>query len=311
MVFGISNRLNIITAVLLTWTAANPSFAVATYSDAGQLNKYSDDEKIIRAQAVEYVKDFAAADAKAIADMWTADGTFIDSDGTEFRGRSEIEKLYAHYFAEHGRQGLEVSIDSIRFPTLNVAIEEGTTRLSSAPSVKIGSKYVLVHIKNNGKWQISNSSETNIKPVSKLENLKELSWLIGNWTPEFAKGKIQLKMNWLGNGNFINCIFSLHGLPIEEISDIQIIGWDPIRQEPTSWNFSSTGGFGRAAWTKEGENWTLRAHSIQQDGSTGQATYILHKLNNDSFTWQSVRRSIDGSSLPDTPEVKLLRENSN
>lgn len=309
--FGMSNWLIIVTAVLLIWTAGTPSLAVVAHSNDAQLTKYSDDEKIIRAQAQAYIKYFAAGDASAIAAMWTPDGTFIDSDGVEFRGRSEIEKLYAHYFAEHGKQALDLSITSINFPAANVAIEEGRTHLSNAPADQMGSKYVVVHVKQSGKWQVSNSTETNIKPISKVDSLQDLSWLIGSWTPEFAKGKIAFTMNWVGNKHFINCTFVLHGLPIEEISDIQMIGWDPLRQEPTSWNFSATGGFGRALWAKDGENWLLRAHSIQQDGSTGQATYILHKINNDTFTWQSVRRSLDGCSLPDTPEVKIIRESGN
>ncbi len=303
-----SNRLIIAVALVLTLaTCERP--AVAEPIKKIQIDKSADDDKIIRAQAEEYKKEFALADAKAIASKWTEDGIYIDIDGNEYHGRSEIEKLYTRYFHDHGKQTIELSIDSIRFPACDVAIEEGTTHLTNSSSTAIGSKYILVHVKKDGLWQISTSTETHIKPITNAECMKDLSWLIGTWTPLFAKDKVLLKMKWLGNYNFINCTFALPELTTEEISDDQVIGWDPVRQQPTSWNFSATGGYGRALWIKDGDSWILCAHSVQSDGSTGLATYILHKLDNDTFTWRSVRRSIDGCSLPDTPEIKIVREN--
>src|SRR5262249_44928996 len=56
------------------------------------------DDASLRAGAREYEKAYAKGDAKALADMWTPDGTYTDSDGEKFVGRQAIQDLFTKDF---------------------------------------------------------------------------------------------------------------------------------------------------------------------------------------------------------------------
>jgi uncharacterized protein (TIGR02246 family) len=263
----------------------------------------SEDDQLIRAQATNYAKAFAAGDAQTIASMFASDGSFTDSDGQKISGRNNIQEFYTEFFRSHGGQPLEISVASLRFPTSNVAIEEGTARLLNAerPSA---SRYTALHVKQDGKWQIYSVTDTNVFEAN-TDSIKDLNWMIGKWVAHGPKASVQVNIEHMGD-NFIACKF------VPEITGslaaFQLIGWDPVAQQITSWFFAANGGYGRLYWVKDGQNWVLSANSVQSDGSLGRATYVMHKVDNNGFTWQSTKRSIDGRPLPDTLPIVANRE---
>ena len=91
------------------------------------------------------------------------------------------------------------------------------------------------------------------------------------------------------------------------LSGFQMIGIDPGSKELRSWTFESEGGFGEATWSRDGKKWVLDSAGRLTDGSTMAATNILTPLDQDSFTWQAVKRSIDGEEVDDLPPVKVTR----
>src|ERR1700678_1243590 len=105
-----------------------PFFPVSAAESDSQKNtsSHSEDEKVIREQAKDYAKAFAAGDVSTLTNMWAADGTFTDSGGHRYVGRREVERLLSSYFKKPGGQPMEIAIETIRFPADNVAIEEGT-----------------------------------------------------------------------------------------------------------------------------------------------------------------------------------------
>ena len=74
-----------------------------------------------------------------------------------------------------------------------------------------------------------------------------------------------------------------------------------------SWMFDDDGGFGDAAWTRDGKRWVLAATGVQADGGEVTATNILTPVDKDTFTWQSTERTLDGAALPSIPPVKVKR----
>ena len=44
-----------------------------------------------------------------------------------------------------------------------------------------------------------------------------------------------------------------------------------------------------------------------EDGNTVAATHILTRIDDDTFTFQSVERSTDGEALADIPPVRVTR----
>jgi hypothetical protein len=87
----------------------------------------------------------------------------------------------------------------------------------------------------------------------------------------------------------------------------QIIGWDPRLGRIVSWHFDAQGGFGKDVWTKDGSKWVIEATAVLRDGSESTSVNITAPIDASSFTWQSVKRTLDGVRLPDVPPVKMVR----
>jgi uncharacterized protein (TIGR02246 family) len=273
------------------------------------VSSHSEDEKSIRDQAKDYAKAFAAGDVATLANMWTAEGTFTDSSGRNYNGRPAIEKLLSSYFKKPGGQPMEIAIETIKFPADNVAIEEGTARLLRGSAIGSMTRYTVVHVKENGKWQMASVSETDCVPTASPESLKDLSWMVGDWSAKSdTKEAVKLKAHWKANKNFINCLF---GTDIEgptPTGEMQIIGVNPVTRRLVSWHFDSQGGYGYGQWFKDGNSWVEKAHGVQQDGTTSSATYVMRKIDDNSFAWRSTRRRLNGSPLPDTQELTITRD---
>jgi uncharacterized protein (TIGR02246 family) len=307
------------TAILLMVPAARVD--AADNDSQKNPSSHSDDEKAIREQAKDYAKAFTAGDVAALANMWAADGTFTDSSGQNYNGRPAIEKLLSSYFPKPGGQPMEIAIESIKFPADNVAIEEGTARLLRGRAIGSMSRYTVVHVKENGKWQMASVSETDCIPATSPDSLKDLSWMVGDWTvkgtdqdtakdpaKEGTKEPVKLKALWKANNNFIRCVF---GTDIEGPSptgDMQIIGVNPVTRRIVSWHFDSQGGFGYGQWFKDGDTWVERAHGVLHDGTASSATYLMHKVDANTFAWRSTKRRLNGSPLPDTQELTITRD---
>ncbi len=275
------------------------------------VSKFAPEEKALRTQSDQYAAAFAEGDAKAIANMWTKDGTFIDSDGNETRGQQQIEKLYSSFFTQHGGQPLAITIESLRFPAANVAVEEGVSRLLQSTNPSTGNRYTAVNVKTDGKWLMCNVTETPYAPAHNSEYLSGLSWLVGDWTASGDTGKVHFKVRWVADKNFILCTFRPDTAKGDKVSDAQMIGWDPIHRCIFSATFGASGGFGQSHWSRDGKSWLLKSWSVEPDGTRAEATYRLSQLDQNSFTWQSTSRTINGASASDTTELKVLRDSTN
>ena len=87
----------------------------------------------------------------------------------------------------------------------------------------------------------------------------------------------------------------------------QIIGWNPKLGRIVSWHFDAQGGFGNDVWTQDGSKWVIEATGVFRDGSESSAVNIVTPIDANSFTWQSVKRTLDGVNLPDIKPVKIVR----
>jgi hypothetical protein len=96
-----------------------------------------------------------------------------------------------------------------------------------------------------------------------------------------------------------------------DMSGMQIIGWDPVKNQIRSWVFDSDGGFGEGTWVHKDNRWIIQSTSTLADGGRASATNILTRIDDDTATWQSVNRSVDGELLPNVPEVPIVRTPSN
>src|SRR5882724_3863136 len=79
-----------------------------------------------------FVEAFHKGDAKAVAAFWTPDGDFVDVDGRVFKGRKAIEDSFTEFFADNKGLKLRMDVVSIKFPTPDMAVEDGTTTLMAS-----------------------------------------------------------------------------------------------------------------------------------------------------------------------------------
>ncbi|MFM8582877.1 MAG: hypothetical protein ACKOFW_15460, partial [Planctomycetaceae bacterium] len=91
---------------------------------------------------------------------------------------------------------------------------------------------------------------------------------------------------------------------------LQVIGWDPNAKQVRSWTFDGTGGFGEEVWSRLEETWTIRSKYTLPNGKKAGSINVLTRLDDNSFTWKSVNRDVDGEMQPDVDEFTVVRAQS-
>ena len=95
---------------------------------------------------------------------------------------------------------------------------------------------------------------------------------------------------------------------MDDLEGTQIVGWDPAAGTIRSWMFDSDGGFGEGVWSKKGNSWIVKFSQVLPDGRKASATNIYTIVDDNTFTWKSVGREVDGEFLPNVDEFKMVRK---
>jgi uncharacterized protein (TIGR02246 family) len=264
----------------------------------------SDDRAVLAAVMASLVKAFEHKDAKALAMQFTSQGEYSNEDGKSAHGRDALEKGFAQFFARSGELKAEVRPESLRFLSSDAAIEEGavTVRRGAAES---GGKahYSAFFVREQGKWLIAQLSEFG----GDADSVADLSWLIGEWKSMSGQGaEIKTNYSFDANKKFIHVHFT-YAEKAMSLSGFQVIGVDPAIGGIRTWTFENDGGVAVADWNRDGDHWELNVVGTLADGRKLTETNILRRINNDTITWQSINRSIDGAEIPDLPPVKATR----
>jgi uncharacterized protein (TIGR02246 family) len=250
-----------------------------------------------------FVAAFQKGDAKAVAAQWTLEGEYTSDDGTSFRGRAALEKAYGEFFSKNPSNKLDVEIETIRFPARDTAVVEGHFKLRKAKDSELNvSQCTFLYARENGQWLIAIAREL---PSDGLA-LRDLEWLIGSWEAKRDGVVVTTKYEWTKNKTFIRCQFSITK-DGETHTGMQMIGKMPSTGGLHIWTFEDSGGIGDADIERDGKKWIHTARGSTADGSTVTATNILTPIDNDSFLWQSVERTLDEETQPDQPPIKVNR----
>jgi len=285
------------------------AFAMATTAPGWLCADQAEDEAAIRASVAAYVVAFNKGDAQAIAAKWSPDAVYSNPmTGDEVTGRKAIEEQLVEIFKDAKETKIEVDVNSIRFVSPSVAIEEGTARVlrpGVEPDVTI---YSCVHVKSGGNWLVDRMTEQP-EPVfrSNYQHLKDLQWMIGTWVDQDGSATIETTSQWSKNQNFITRRFSVSVDGESDLSGVQLIGWDPVAQNIRSWVFDSDGGFGGSTWKKKGNKWISNSSATLSDGRKASAVRTITVIDDNTITWQVSGRSIDGEILPTIDPIKLTR----
>jgi uncharacterized protein (TIGR02246 family) len=110
-------------------------------------------EAAVRAVVDKYLDAREHRDAQAVGDLFTADADQLTSSGDWRRGREEIVRST---LASSDRTGgtRTITIQTVRFPTKDVAIADGRYELSNPQEHRVmWTSFVMVQ--QDGRWRIS------------------------------------------------------------------------------------------------------------------------------------------------------------
>ena len=278
---------------------------------AAENNQSTDDEGAVRAAIASYVEAFNKGDAAAVAAHWSETGEWIDPEGTPILGRDAILAEMKAYFAGGKKPQIELLDLSVQFLAPSVAVEQGTAIVTRPGETAGESSYLAIHVRENGKWQLSSVRELAPRPSSPpshYEQLQELEWMIGEWVDDQGGDSVTWRGEWTANRNFISRSFTVMIEDRIDLSGTQVIGWDPAAGAIRSWVFDSDGGFTEGVWSRRDDGWSIRAVGVLPDGRKASRVTIIRQIDNDTFTLQSVGREVDGELLPNIDEITVVRK---
>jgi uncharacterized protein (TIGR02246 family) len=260
------------------------------------------DRAAIREELRSFVAAFEKGDAAAAAAHMTTGAELMAPDGTNAHGRDAIQRAYADHFAKYPKHTVTVEPESLRFTSRDTALEEGhmtVVRGKEDPGIY---RYVVLHVREDGKWQIAVLRNDETEDAS----LRDLGWLIGTWETKGPDAEARTTYEWVGDKAFIRSRFTIREKD-KTVTGTQMIGLDPNTGDLRTWTFEADGGYGEGTCARDGNKWLFVSGATLPDGSAMTATNILTPIDRDTFTWQPVDLTIDDEAVGNLPPVKVTR----
>ena len=292
------------------------ALVIATLCGCQRQTTQEDADSEIRASVAKYVEAYNSQDAKALADLWSTDGVYIDrSNGHRIQGREAIEQQFTDTFSDDHQESLAVDVKSVRLIADDVAIEEGVATVVRTGELPWRSSYEAVHVREDGTWKIESVREQDLPtPSSHYEHLRDLEWLVGEWVDEGDGDSVRLVCEWTKNRNFLTRSFAVSIQDRVELEGTQVIGYDAAEQKLRYWLFDSDGGYIEGNWVRdadEPDRWTITGSGVLAGGKRASMVNVMKKVDDDTFTWETISREIDGELLPNIDPVSVVRVKSN
>ena len=158
-------------------------------------------------------------------------------DGTTVQGRDAIQKAYADHFAQYPKHTVTVEPESLRFTSRDTALEEGHMTVTRGKDDPGHYRYVVLHVREDGKWQIAVLRNDETEDAS----LRDLEWLIGTWEAKGPDAEARTTYEWVGNKAFIRSQFTIREKD-QAVTGTQMIGLDPNTGDLRTWTFEADGG---------------------------------------------------------------------
>jgi hypothetical protein len=221
------------------------------------------------------------------------------------KGSEEITAIYRKFIEQFPEASMKLDIDSLRFATGEIAIEDGTRTVTTADDGSSATnRYTMVHVKRDGRWSIASARELPDDPEpTPYERLQALSWMLGEWVDEGADASIAVSCRWAESRNFLLVDFDAKTRGESVIRSSQRIGWDPLTGRIRSWVFDSDGGYGRGDWVQVDDRWIIKSTAVLPNGLTGSATLVLQPDDPDKFLMQGFDRILGDVTEPDFEAV--------
>jgi uncharacterized protein (TIGR02246 family) len=260
----------------------------------------SADQAAVRARTLEFLKALAKGDAAELAAFWTPTGEYLRGELT-IRGRANIEKSYAEHLKKKQPGTVTIESESIRFLSDDTAVQEGVFVVKRPnPAETRRGRFSALYVRSAGKWHFGILRES-----TEETSLQELAWLVGTWTFSNDGVDIRMVVEWTENKKYLLCRTMDKGG--QTVDATQIVAVHPATDAIHSWTFESDGGLGESVWTRNEKGWTAKVTSYTSEGDKVTATTILTPIDENSFTFQSTERTVDGEKAADVGPIKATR----
>ena len=134
--------------------------------------------------------------------------------------------------------------------------------------------------------------------------------MVGSWIDkdEDDNVTIQTDCEWTKNRNFMTRSFAVvDRRPGEQVRHAnRRLG--PDRQANSLVGLRLDGGYSEGKWKHKGKKWIVQQTGTLPDGGKTTATNIFTQVDDNSFTWQSINREVDGEMQPNIDEVLIVRK---
>lgn len=266
------------------------------------------DIKALGDSVTAFERAFAAGDAKALAATFTDDAQVTDDSGST-RGRANIEARFASYLAANPKARIAIKVNDLRFLTPDVAIEEGLATVTpaapgAAPEI---TRYTTTYVKQDGRWLQSSIRDEPPGEPAVPDRLKDLEWLVGDWVNESQQAVVHTTCRWSDDRHYLLRDFSVMVAGKPALKGTQRIGWDPAKKQVRSWVFDSDGGFSEGEWTRQGDQWMIKAHGVHHDGRPVSATMLISRLGPGALRWSAFDRTRGDEFIPEVDEFTMVR----
>lgn len=155
--------------------------------------------------------------------------------------------------------------------------------------------------------------------TSAYQHLKGLEWLVGHAVGDYtipdgwdASAPVGTKVvrrsstRWALDKSilYIELSETAEGRRPEEW--LEIIGWDPEKEQIVHWILSPGGGSGSGVWSNNGGEWQLKWTS-QYAGAKYSGTGRMRETGKDTFTWGITDATKDGKAIADIPVTQCTK----
>ncbi|EAQ81160.1 YybH family protein [Blastopirellula marina] len=274
-------------------------------------------EEEITANVVSYIAAFNAADPDRLAEHWAKNAEYLcRTTGEKVVGRDAIRRQFAERCEQGDLPELTVEIDSIRFVKPDVAVEEGTARISHSGETPKLLSYTAIHVKEDKTWKLDSVHETIIsdqlssEPQVSLarQQLEPLAWLVGRWVDDSEGATVETIGRWSKNECFLIRSFKVYVSDVVDLDGTEVIGWDPAQQCIRGWVFDSDGGFAEEKWVEEDGRWFVRSTGVLPDARKASSLRTMRRTADDKYESRSICRTLDGELLPDLGPFHVVRQ---
>jgi uncharacterized protein (TIGR02246 family) len=260
------------------------------------------DQQAVRVRTQEFLKALANGDAKELAAFWTTTGEYVRGADLTIRGRVNIEKAYAEHPKKKQPGTVTVEGESIRFLSDDTAVQEGVFVVKRPnPAETTRSKFSALFVRSGGKWYYALLRESPEAP-----SLQELAWMVGSWTYTSDGAETRMVVEWTEGNRYLLCR-TTRKQDGENTTATQILAVHPAKGVIQSWTFESDGSLGEAVWSRNDKGWTAKVSSVTADGDKATATTLLTPIDENTFTFQSTERTVDGEKASDVGPIKVTR----